>query len=434
MTQRTTFSQFLRSEDGGGTAWGLFLMATVMMTGGYAIDVQNVTKERTHLQTVADTAAHAALVKRERASESEAIETALLFAKTNMPPGVFGSVLDGADVEFGTWDPDAATFTPQSGDRDAVRVRLARSEARGNAIGTYLFQMVGIDEWNIEVSSVFSTYSPTCFREGFVGIGPVDIQSNNNFGNGFCVHSNEYVSMNSNNYFEPGTVVSMPDVDNLDIPNSGFETNIGLEAALRSGSYNIRIINRIDDIVSTIGDPSSDYFQDFITNSSSVLLAKKTINAVDLPEGRIINWSCSGNKGTIEKDTVVKNVVIKTACEVTFGFGVIVENSVIVNTNTSARSFNASSGFQLGRNDSCATGGDAQLVTLGGMNFAANLQVYGSQLLAMGDIEFAAQADGIQGAAMVSAGTISGTSNMSMAFCGTGMEDNFEAAYFRMVD
>lgn len=427
-------SRLARSENGGGTAWGLLLMATVLMTGGYAIDVQNVTMERTHLQTVADSAAHAALLKREHDSESVAIDAALAVAEANMPPGTFGAVLNESDVEFGTWDYTSLTFTPDPGERDAVRVRLARSEGRANAIRTYLFQMVGIDQWNLEATSTFVTYRPTCFREGFVGTGPVDIQSNNIFQNGFCVHSNDYVSLNSNNYFEPGTVVSMPDVDDLDIPNSGFETNLGLDAALRSGSYNIRIVSRIDDIINTIAVPGSEYYKDYITNSSPLTVTKKTITAADLPAGRIIYWNCSGGKGTIDKDTLVDSVVIKTACEVSFGAGVRVENSVIVNSNTSARSFNSPSGFQLGKNDNCAPGGGSQLVTMGGMNFAANLQIYGSQLLAIGDIEFAAQADGIQGAAMVSGGTVSGTSNMSMAFCGTGMENNFEAEYFRMVD
>ncbi len=426
-------SSFLKDEDGSGTAWGLLLLATVMMAGGYAVDVQNVTMESTHLQTAADAAAHAAILTRENSSETEAITAALAVTEENMPFENFGTVLEDAEIEFGVWDADTNAFIPTSGSTEAARVRLSRSEDRGNAIDTYLFHLVGIEEWNIEATSTFVTYSPTCFREGFVASGPVDIQSGNSFQNGFCVHSNDYVSLNSNNYFEPGTVVSMPDVDELDIPNSGFETNLGLQAALRAGRYNIRIIDRIDDIVADINITSSPYFPSFITNTTPIMLSKKTIGAADLRPGRIHVWSCTGNKGSIANGTLVKDVVIRTACEVKFGAGVIVEGSVIVNTNTSSNSFNAPAGFQIGKNDNCAEGGGTQLVTLGGMNFASQLQIYGSQLLAIGDIEFAAQANGIQGAAMVSAGTISGTSNMSMAFCGTGMENNFNAEYFRMV-
>ncbi|MBC7157124.1 MAG: hypothetical protein H5U20_06375 [Rhodobacteraceae bacterium] len=92
----------------------------------------------------------------------------------------------------------------------------------------------------------------------------------------------------------------------------------------------------------------------------------------------------------------------------------------------------SAAGLRIGRDDNCATGGGTQLLTLGSMSFPSDLQVYGSQLVARDDIEFSANADGIQGAAFVAGGTISGTSNMEMGFCGTGMENNFHAEYFRL--
>ena len=70
---------------------------------------------------------------------------------------------------------------------------------------------------------------------------------------------------------------------------------------------------------------------------------------------------------------------------------------------------------------------------MGGMQFASGLEIYGSQILAMGDVSFAAQADGIEGVSIVSNGKISGTSNMNMGFCGTGM-DVFTAEYFQLVN
>jgi len=76
---------------------------------------------------------------------------------------------------------------------------------------------------------------------------------------------------------------------------------------------------------------------------------------------------------------------------------------------------------------------DVQLVTRGGMNFPADLHMFGSQLLARLNIEFAANANGIQGASMVAGGRIDGTSNMNMSYCGSGMEDNYTADYFRLV-
>jgi hypothetical protein len=125
--------------------------------------------------------------------------------------------------------------------------------------------------------------------------------------------------------------------------------------------------------------------------------------------------------------------VIVTSCQIKFEQGVKIINSVVATTNTSSKSMTSSSGLQVGLNDNCAVGGGSQLVTAGSMDFPADLQIYGSQLLAKHDVSFAANANGIQGAAIVAGGEISGTSNMSMGFCGIGMENNFHAEYFKLI-
>ncbi len=86
-----------------------------------------------------------------------------------------------------------------------------------------MLRFVGFDVFNVSVESVYTTYYPPCFNEGFVAQEVVDIQSNNSYTDGFCIHSNTHVSLNQNNFFEPGTVVSMPSLDDLDMPTSGFE-------------------------------------------------------------------------------------------------------------------------------------------------------------------------------------------------------------------
>ena len=74
-------------------------------------------------------------------------------------------------------------------------------------------------------------------------------------------------------------------------------------------------------------------------------------------------------------------------------------------------------------------------MTLGGFSAAAGLSVFGGQILAIGDIEFAAQANGVEGASFISYNRIDSTSNMDFGFCkGRGMENAWKADYFRMVD
>lgn len=426
--------KFYSDESGAMTAFSLFILLSTLFVGGYALDVGHVMMARTRLQVAADASGHAALLTRELKSETEAISAAHAIALSNMPESAFGTVLNDADIVFGKYDPITKTFAPKSGARNAVQVTTRQTLDNNNAVSTYLLKLVGLDEWNLNTTAIFTTYHPTCLIEGFVAEGPVDVQSNNTYSNGFCIHSNTYVSLNSNNYFEPGTVVSMPNLDDIELPNSGYKTNTGLEDALREGSWNIRIINRIDALIAGLSSFDELYLPSYISSNTKQTFSSRNVTQADLVEGRLHTFSCSGGAAlTIKADVVVENVVIVTSCDIKFEQGVQIINSVIATTSTSSKSMSSSSGLQVGRNDNCAEGGGSQLVTEGSMDFPADLQIYGSQLLAKHDISFSANADGIQGAAIVAGGTISGTSNMAMGFCGTGMEHNFNAEYFKLV-
>ncbi len=433
MVKRADIRNFCADQDGGITVLSLMLMLPILMLAGYAIDTGNVMAARTQLQIAADAAAHAALLERELHSEDDARALALDVAELNMPAERYGYVIAPENIEFGVFDHDAMQFTPDEDLNSAVRVIARRNAENGNGVRTFLLKLVGLEEWTLNVQSVFVTYTPTCLREGFVAQQKVDLQSNNVYTAGFCIHSNSYVSLNSNNYFEPGTVVSMSNLDDLDLPNSGYKTNAGLSEALREGSWNIRIIERIEDIIGGLKTLDDNYRPDYITSTAPIALKDRNIYQDDLTPGRLHTYSCNGGAAlTIKNGTVVTDVVLISDCKTKFESGVVLQNSVIATTNTSAQSMTASSGLVIGKDDNCAPGGGVQLVTMGSISFPSGIQVYGSQLLSMEDIDFSANADGIQGAAFVAGGEISGTSNMSMGFCSTGMEDNFQADYFTL--
>lgn len=430
----TLFRKFLNFEDAGITAFGLLIFSASLLMASYAIDVSNLEQQRTRLQTTADAAAHDALVTRELDSLDHAVAAAVMRVRGAMSPNIYGLSLKPDDVVFGTWNTKQRVFTPNVGSRSAVQVTLRRTAATGNPVTTYLMKLAGVPQFDVITGSTFSTYQPPCLREGFVAEGIVDLQSNNNYLNGFCIHSNTYVSLNSNNYFEPGTVVSMPNLALLDIPTSGFATNVGLLAALQQGSINIRVLKRIQRIIDEVADPSSPYYPNFLIDPAPIALSKSRIDATDLVKGHVYAWSCnSGAGGTIDNKTLVSGVVIIANCDVTLGAGSAMEDAILMTTSTSAKSINSPNGFRLGKNDHCVAGGGGRIVSMGGMHFAAGLEVYGSQLLSVGDIDFAAQADGIEGASMISNGVISGTSNMSMSYCNGGV-DAFTADYFHMVE
>ena len=63
------------------------------------------------------------------------------------------------------------------------------------------------------------------------------------------------------------------------------------------------------------------------------------------------------------------------------------------------------------------------------------MQGFGAQVLALGNITFAAQADGIEGVSFIAGGEIDGTSQNDMGFCdGHGTDDFVAVPYFRMVN
>ncbi len=427
---------FLGEETGAMTVFGIFVFMVMAVLSAVAVDVANLMAARNQLQVAADVAGHSALYYRDiepGLTTTEVKLKAIETAQYGMPSATFGEVLEETDITFGDWDHEAQTFTQDDASRNAVMVTTSRLAAKSNSVGSLLFNFVGVSDFDIVTPAVFTTYRPMCFREGFVADGVVDLQSNNGYANGFCIHSNDHVEMNSNNTFEAGTVVSMPDENSIVLPQSGFETNAGLEAALRSGYYRLRIINRIDDIIDAMRDGDLEYLPDYINSYTAVTLSKKTLTEADLLPGKRYIWNCSGlGNPTINSTTKIENVVIVADCAIKFGGGTVLENVRIATTSTSSKSINSPASLQIGLDDNCAEGGDVQIVTKGGMEFAADLMLYGSQLIAERDIEFTANADGIEGASMVAGGTISGTSNMTMGFCGTGMTNNFEAEYFRL--
>ena len=128
-------------------------------------------------------------------------------------------------------------------------------------------------------------------------------------------------------------------------------------------------------------------------------------------------------------------MVLSTNCIVDINGGAILQDVAVFTTSTDAMSVKINTagggGFQLGKNDGCAAGGGAQIVTRGGFKQSAKMNVYNGQIIALGSVDFAAQATG-NGVSIVAGGMIDGTTNMTMSACPTGQEDNFEASYFRL--
>ena len=430
--------RFLAAEGGGIAPMSLAFLFLFIAAGGLAVDISHHVAARAQLQIATDTAAHAALVARRRNDEAEARQIALELFEANMPSRRQGMALTADDIVFGRRENGA--FVADPGSRTGVRVVARRIEERDNAMRTFLLRIVGVDSLEIVTAASFSHYQPICIEEGFVAEGKVDVQSNNNYLNGFCIHSNDYVRINQNNYFEQGTIVSMPDLDLLQIANSGFERNEGLEMALREGWLDVRILRELDDVIHAVLTNDEEYARDYITSPSAEVRSfnrnNNQVRASDLLHGRIHDMRCVGQNQriSIPNGELLSDLVIVTNCQVDFGSNVRLENVAIASTNTTSAAISGASGVTIGRDDNCAPGGGAQIITLGSMRFPANLGIFGGQLIALGDIEFAARANGVQGASLIAGGVIDGTSNSTMSRCNTGMEDNYTSPYYRMTE
>ncbi len=427
-------------ESGYVTPVSLLAFLATAVIGGLAVDLSSVVAARTQLQVAADLAAHAALYNRDIQTDPDvAKQRALDLARDSMPSSRYGNIITVNDIEFGDFDPDTYTFTPNPSSRNASRVVAFRVSERTNSVSSFLLRLAGIDEWDIVRSAVFETYRPTCFREGLVGDNVVDVQSNNSYSNGFCVHSNQYVSVNSNNYYEPGTVVSMPDTGDIELPRSGYESNDGLYEALRPGKYRLRIINQLVEgkILEGMTDPKSPHYRSAYLDPDADPLVNKvswknTLGATDFLQGHVNVIQCGGKKVNLNGELYENMVIIGYGCDFKFQNGSHLVNATLLTTHTGVKSIDAPNGLILGLDDGCKPGGDAQLITYGGVDVASGLEMYGSQILAAGPVSFEANAFGIKGASIVSGDEIDGTSNSSFGFCGSGMGNNFEAEYFRM--
>ena len=374
-------------------------------------------------------------------------------------PSTFGTVAAATDVTFGTWNATTSSFTALAAGNAAMpaAARVVTDRAGDNPVGSFLFRIIGVRQMDVRPAAVYTTYYDQCETDGLMAQGIVDIESMNAFFRGFCVHSNTYVSASQNNSFELGTIVSMPDKTQLDIPHSGFEQNAGLEQALRNATYDLSELNRlhpapfvqspgVENYYTALSKPynvqTAPFSPKYITSSEAMPHPPGTYTADDFTEGRVhtINTcttSGSGSTLTLRAGTrPYRNVVIFTNCNIQFDGDVLMTNAVVSTTSTDDKSIKTPSGnqngLQLGVDDDCADGGGAQLLTRGGMDAAAKLTFYGGQIRALGDVQFAAQVEG-EGVSVMTMGRVLGSSRGELYGCGgTGMDHDFQPTRFRL--
>ena len=418
----------LLKEDGFVSVWNVMIVMTMLAIGGFAIDHSRVVAEQTRLQVAADAAAHAAawdLVDFDPdgdidAQLAAARDAGMVYAAANLGDGRPSSIL-GPDIEFGFWDDAAKAFTKSSSNVDAVRVTSYRVSSRSDPLPTTYLGLVGLKSFDLAKDSVFQLQLPACAMDGITACNKVELSSGNKFDSCYCVHGNQGVELNNGNIFEPCVTVSMANLSTL---VGSTASNPGLDEALRQTSYcpaeatSAGITETIDNLTSCKEEITKN-----MCGAGTVDLKN---NRVDLNPGMLTENAyhevgCKNKQLFLDPGTY-ENAIIHTDCAVQFRGGVILENVVIISESTDKAAFGSprgnTGGVQIGKDDDCAPGGDALLITPGGMSFAAGITLSGGQLIAGGDVEFSAQGSGVDGGQITAGGSVVSTSNIHFGPCG----------------
>lgn len=411
--------RFPAREGGAISVMNLFVIVIVAIFGGLAVDMAHLIQSKTQLQIAADTAAHAAIVTRDLGTAQEAREKALEIAYTNMPAARYGSILTAENIHFGTYDSATRTFTVDETSDEAVYVETTRLGNAANAVSVFLLQFIGYGQFDVVTTAVYSR-DGRCMNDGWLSRTRVDAQSNNSFQEEFCLYSDYGVEVNNGNTFDPDTAIVTPTgIDGVTYPANGFAQNPGLENAIKEpGMMTLAILDKFDVIEANLTNGGTRFKRDYLPANATwqTIPAKKNMTPADFPAGGMYQVTgCPGNK--INFNGTFSEVAIKVDCKIQFSNGSALEDVVLINMDTSADSISASH-VRLGRqNKPCSADGGAQLLLQGGFRAASGLQIYGSQILAQGDVNFAAQANGVKGASIVAKGEIDGTSLTDMSTC-----------------
>ena len=422
---RPALRRLRRAVRGGVTVWMVFWSVAFLLLGGIAVDGAKAWRMRTALQAVADASSHAGAMLLPAGDLDAVARAAIDRATALMPPERFGTVLRAEDVEIGRWDNAAQTLLLSDPAPDTVRVRLSRTEAGGNPEPTMMLRLGGMLGWDVSVSSTArargeSKEPDSCWRNGLIARGVVDSQSNNVYRK-VCIHGEAGVKVSSNSSFSDNTVVSMPDLGLLQLPASGFDSNVGLAESLQTAERDPWIVDYVDEMIYAIRD-----------NSPTVWVPNGLFDPRSAAAGAVYWVYCVGSGGTLDipPDTTLRDTTILTNCAIRFRKSVVLINTLIGTTGDrmggadgavvavdDTTTVSGTQELRLGLKDGCTPGGGARLLIDGDFKNPAKLRINGSQIIASGDVDIAAQGESIEGLSVYAGGDIDITSNNFFALC-----------------
>jgi Flp pilus assembly protein TadG len=151
--------RFQRARSGNYSMLMGLILLIVIGFGALSVDVSLITMAKLQAQAAADGASHAALVAYHK-NRSTAEGTAAAQFIVNQDQVAMGySKLASGSPEYGNWDFHAAVnaFMPgpdENGLFNAVRVKVERTSASGNAVDLLLAPMLGVPTMDVSATSI----------------------------------------------------------------------------------------------------------------------------------------------------------------------------------------------------------------------------------------------------------------------------------------
>lgn len=168
---RTSTTVASVSRRGMTAYYMVALMVVFCGFASFAVDLGRVQLVKTELRRAADTSARAAVAV--LPNVTLATSNAVSFASMNKADEQPVALDANADVEFGTWNATAKSFTVLTGsartNANAVRVTARRTSARGNATPLLFAKVLGAQTCDTSASAI-AMLNPSRPAPGVVGI------------------------------------------------------------------------------------------------------------------------------------------------------------------------------------------------------------------------------------------------------------------------
>jgi hypothetical protein len=129
------------------------LIAPLVGLAAFSVDISLITMAELQAQATADAASHAALVAYRTSAGNQDVGRKAATWIVGMNRVAMGTA-NVDEVTYGRWNYTANAFVPATSQINAAQARVSRKRADGNAVQLLLAPILGINEYDVEASSI----------------------------------------------------------------------------------------------------------------------------------------------------------------------------------------------------------------------------------------------------------------------------------------